>query len=91
MLGLDLVISVDTAAAHLAGALGKRLWVLLPYSADWRWPLNGEDPPWYPGARIFRQPSAGSWDTVILSVAEELQKLATAFQGNRSASTDSKA
>ena len=82
MLNLDLVISVDTAAAHLAGALGKRLWLLLPYSADWRWPLDGGDSPWYPGVKIFRQSRAGDWDMVIHLVAEELQKLSAAFQIN---------
>jgi ADP-heptose:LPS heptosyltransferase len=70
---LDLVISVDTAAAHLAGALGKPVWVLLPFSPDWRWLLDREDNPWYPTARLFRQPRPGDWDEPIARVAEALR------------------
>ncbi|MGE0372020.1 MAG: tetratricopeptide repeat protein [Gammaproteobacteria bacterium] len=72
---LDLVISVDTSVAHLAGALGKPTWILLPYTPDWRWLLDREDSPWYPGARLFRQPRPGDWDSVIQRVAGELRRL----------------
>ncbi len=72
---LDLVISVDTAVAHLAGALGKPVWTLLPFAPDWRWMLNREDSPWYPTMRLFRQPSIGDWESVINRVKEELRKL----------------
>lgn len=62
---LDLVICVDTSIAHLAGALGKPTWLLLPYAPDWRWMLEREDSPWYPTMRLFRQQRAGDWDTVL--------------------------
>ncbi len=62
---LDLVVSVDTATAHLAGALGKPVIILLPFSPDWRWFLEREDSPWYPTARLLRQPSPGEWEPVI--------------------------
>ncbi len=72
---LDLIISVDTAVAHLAGAMGKRLWLLLPFPPDWRWMLDREDSPWYPTARLFRQKTAGDWNGVIDRVVDELGKL----------------
>ena len=70
---LDLVISVDTAVAHLAGALGKPVWILQRYSPDFRWLLEREDSPWYPSARLFRQPQRGDWRSVISAIAEQLQ------------------
>ncbi len=68
IMNLDLIISVDTSVAHLAGALGKPVWVLLPSVPDWRWMLNREDSPWYPTMRLFRQTIHGDWDTVIKKV-----------------------
>lgn len=70
---LDLVVSVDTGPVHLAGALGKPVWVLLPYMPDYRWMLDREDSPWYPSARLYRQPKAGDWKTVIQSVRQNLE------------------
>lgn len=72
MAALDLVISVDSAPAHLAAALGKPTWVLLPFSADWRWGLARDDSPWYPTARLFRQQCVGDWSAVIAAVGAAL-------------------
>ena len=69
---LDLVISVDSAPAHLSGALGKATWVLLPFSPDWRWLLARSDSPWYPSVKLFRQPSTGDWTGVIHDVGAAL-------------------
>jgi ADP-heptose:LPS heptosyltransferase len=62
MENLDLVITVDTSMGHLAGALGKPAWILIPKAADWRWMLDREDSPWYPSLRLFRQQKPGAWD-----------------------------
>jgi predicted negative regulator of RcsB-dependent stress response len=75
---LDLVIAVDTAVAHLAGSLGKPLWVLLSHIQDWRWLIGREDNPWYPTARLFRQGPDGDWDPVIGRVAAALAGLLAA-------------
>jgi tetratricopeptide (TPR) repeat protein len=72
---LDLVISVDTAVVHLAGALGKPVWVLLAAVADWRWLTDREDSPWYPQARLFRQQLAGDWRSVVVALRQALAKL----------------
>ncbi len=69
---LDLIISIDTAVVHLAGALGKEVWTLLPFSPDWRWMLEREDTPWYPTMRLFRQPAPGDWGSVINDVKQAL-------------------
>lgn len=74
---LDLLITVDTLSAHLAGALGVRTWTLLPAEADWRWMQDREDSPWYPTMRLFRQPRAGDWASVIQRVSAELESLVT--------------
>jgi len=73
-----LLITVDTAVAHLAGALGRPVWILLPYNPDWRWLTEREDSPWYPSVRLFRQSAIGDWDEVIRRVADSLQHLPTA-------------
>lgn len=77
---LDLVISIDTSAAHLAGAMGKPTWVLLKFDADWRWLLERQDCPWYPTMRLFRQNKGEDWDIVIKRVAKELQTLISSKQ-----------
>jgi hypothetical protein len=70
---LDLVITVDSAPAHLAGTLGRPAWVLLPFTPYWFWLLDREDSPWYPSVRLFRQPRRGDWDAVFARIAAELQ------------------
>jgi ADP-heptose:LPS heptosyltransferase len=71
---LDLVISIDTAVAHLAGAMGKPVWILLNKGSDWRWFSEREDTPWYPTARLFRQITAGEWAEVVNRVEGELRQ-----------------
>ena len=75
---IDLLVTVDTMMAHLAGAMGRPVWMLLPFACDWRWMLDRTDSPWYPTMRIFRQPCPGDWASVTLSVEQELKKLVTA-------------
>lgn len=75
---MDLVISIDTSVAHLAGGLGKPLWVMLPYASDYRWAMEGDSTPWYPTARLFRQSEPGCWDTVVAQVRTALQQMLAA-------------
>ena len=72
MMNLDLVISSDTAAAHLAGALGRPVWIVLRHVPDWRWMTDRDDSPWYPSARLFRQTRRGDWDEVFERIVDEL-------------------
>jgi hypothetical protein len=74
---LDLVISVDTSVAHLAGAMNAPVWILLAKASDWRWLLDRDNSPWYPSARLFRQRQAGDWKEVVHRVSEELRKRVT--------------
>jgi len=81
---LDLVVSIDTAVAHLAGALGVHTWILLPYSSDWRWLCGRHDSPWYPTMRLFRQPLQGDWPSLMKDVAGALQAYVHGTTGYRS-------
>ncbi|MCC6398276.1 MAG: glycosyl transferase family 8, partial [Bacteroidetes bacterium] len=72
---LDLVITIDTSVAHLAGALGKPAWVMLPADPDWRWMRVGDRSPWYPSMRLFRQTEDQHWDGVVTQVAQALRDL----------------
>jgi hypothetical protein len=78
---LDVVVSVDTAIAHLAGALGKPIWLLNRYSPCWRWLLGRKDSPWYPSLRQFRQPSLNDWATPIGEVESALKTLMSVRKG----------
>jgi ADP-heptose:LPS heptosyltransferase len=72
MSNLDLVVSVDTSVVHIAGALGRPVWTLLPFIPDWRWLLERDDSPWYPTMRLFRQEKRGDWKGVIERVSQAL-------------------
>lgn len=76
MANLDLVISVDSAVAHLAGAIGMPVWSLIYEPANWRWMTKREDSPWYPTMRLFRQKRAGEWDVPMAMVVDALGKVA---------------
>ena len=80
---LDVIVSVDTAVAHLAGALAKPVFILLPYAAEFRWMVGREDSPWYPTARLFRQPRPGDWETVVTQVRAALENCARLSAGLR--------
>jgi Flp pilus assembly protein TadD len=77
---LDLIITVDSAVAHLAGAIAKPVWIMLPFAPDWRWLLRRSDSPWYPTAKLFRQPKPGDWNSVIASIRLELEQLASSAE-----------
>jgi hypothetical protein len=77
---LDLVVSIDTAAAHLAGAMAKPTLVLLPFVPDWRWLLGRDDSPWYPTLRLFRQEKAGDWAAPMTAVGRWLSTISTNLQ-----------
>jgi ADP-heptose:LPS heptosyltransferase len=72
---LDMVIAVDSAVAHLAGALGKPVWIMLRHSGEWRWLLERSDSPWYPTVRLFRQNKPGDWAGVVSDITQQLQVL----------------
>ena len=73
---LDLVVCADTSLAHLAGAIGRPVWILIPFAPDFRWLIDRDDSPWYPTARLFRQPAIDDWEGVLERVRGELQRLA---------------
>ena len=75
MKGLDLVVTVDSAIAHLAGALGVPVWVALPFGPDWRWQLERDNSPWYSTMRLFRQSQYGDWRSVFQSMTTKLRQV----------------
>jgi ADP-heptose:LPS heptosyltransferase len=81
MLQLDLIITIDSMPAHLAGALGRPVWLLLQHDADWRWQRTGETSPWYPSMRIFRQPEPDNWGAAVLSAQAALVDVQSRFGG----------
>ena len=87
MAGLDLVITIDTSIAHLAGALGVPTWVALPVASDWRWLRGRDDTPWYPTLRLFRQTQRGDWESLLQRIADELElRVGARARGPRSRS-----
>jgi hypothetical protein len=84
---LDLVITSDTSLAHLAGALGVKTWLALPYAADWRWLQDRDDSPWYPTFRLFRQQQRNEWPEVFGCMAEEARRLVGRRQNAQAPST----
>jgi tetratricopeptide (TPR) repeat protein len=88
MMNLDLIVTIDTAIAHLAGALGRSVWIALKRVPEWRWMLGRDDSPWYPTARLFRQTRAGDWAAVMEKIASELAQLASAKSATAESSDD---
>jgi hypothetical protein len=84
---LDLLITVDTCSAHLAGALGVPVWTLLPYDADWRWMLDRSDTPWYPTMRLIRQRRPGDWSEVLRTMVRDLRERVAQTGGTSDASS----
>ena len=84
---MDVVISVDTSVAHLASALGKETWILLPYAPDWRWFLDQQNSPWYQSARLYRQDERREWNNVLNNIAADLNRRLTSFNFDSTSST----
>jgi len=86
MMNLDLLVTVDTAVGHVAGALGLPVWVAVPFAADWRWLRDRDDTPWYPTLRLFRQPKTGDWEAVFNRIFAALtEQTRQQFQNQRQA------